>query len=306
MTLQDSPLTLSAVIPTRNRPDDLGKAVASVLSQTRPPDELIVIDQSPGSESEMLVRSMCSGTDRTRLIYVHDTGITGLVEAKRAATAVAAGDIVSFLEDDVILQADFMQEIEGGFLATPDMCGCSGVITNWPRSTGWYLAAHRVFFRGIFHDPRVGIFERALGGAEQLIPCDMLSGGLSAWRRHVFERVAFDTRNDLFMFEDIDFSTRVVRALGHCLYVNPKARLEHRWSEVNRDVHGTRQRRKLVEALTFYKKRRDWPGARRGLMMAMVWWLGDAILQAIRIRSSGPVRGYFRGVIDGMQKPLAT
>ena len=41
-------MRLTAVIPTRNRPVDLGKAVASVLTQTRLPDTLMIVDQSPG------------------------------------------------------------------------------------------------------------------------------------------------------------------------------------------------------------------------------------------------------------------
>lgn len=41
--------TITAVIPTRNRPVDLVKAVASVLSQTRLPDEFMIVDQSPGT-----------------------------------------------------------------------------------------------------------------------------------------------------------------------------------------------------------------------------------------------------------------
>jgi hypothetical protein len=69
-------------------------------------------------------------------------------------------------------------------------------------------------------------------------------------------------------------------------------------------VQGTRQRRKLAEAMVFYKKRGDWPGARFGLVMVMLWWLGEALRQAVTIRSAGPVKGYVRGVIDGVRKPL--
>jgi GT2 family glycosyltransferase len=297
-------MTLSAVIPTRNRPEDLVKAVASVLAQTLPPDELLVVDQSPGDESARLVQAMFPPGSPTRLVYIHDTGITGLVDAKRVAAARAGGDIICFFEDDVILEPDYMAELERGFDSKPDMCGCSGVITNPPKSSALYIAAQRFFFRGIFRDPRLPIFDRALRGADELMPCDVLSGGLSAWRRDVFNHVAFDSKNGFFMFEDMEFSTRIVKALGHHLYVNPRARLEHHFSAVNRDVHGVRQRRKLAEALIFFKKRRDWPGARGGLLMVALWWLGEAFVQTVRLRSAGPVLGYFRGVFDGFRKPL--
>jgi GT2 family glycosyltransferase len=300
-------LAVSVVIPTKNRPDDLALAVASVLSQTKPPSELIVVDQSPGPESENKIRSFFDadgGSGPTRLVYIHDTEIVGLVDAKRVASARAVGDVVCFLEDDVTLEPNYLACIEGGFHSRPDMCGCSGVITNPPRSSPLYRAAHALFFRGIFYDPRVALTARALRGSKDLIPCDILSGGLSCWRKHVFDRVRFDTRNGFFWFEDMEFATRVVRAMGHHLYINPQARLEHHGSPVNRDVHGMRQRRKMTEAVVFYKTRREWPGAHRGLVIALVWWLGEAMLAAVHVRSTGPLSGYVRGVLDGMRKPL--
>lgn len=298
-------LTLSAVIPTKNRAADLGKAVGSILTQTRPADELMVIDQSPGSESSELVHAMVPPGHSTRLVYIHDPSIAGLVDAKRVATTRAAADVICFLEDDIVLEPDYLQHIEDGFLSQPDMRGCSGAISNQPRSSALFVAIHGIFFRGIFHDPRIRIFSRTSKDSTALVRCDVLSGGLSAWRREVFEQVAFDTRNGFFMSEDIEFSTRVVRTYGHCLYVNPRARLAHHWSPVNRDVQNLRQRRKLTEAVTYYKTRRGWPGARAGLSMAMVWYLAEALFQAARFRSPGPLSGYFRGVLDGIRRPLA-
>ena len=149
------PLTLSAVIPTRNRPDDLRQAVRSILWQTRPPEELIVVDQSPGDESEIVVRALFDDNIRTRVVYIHDQTIAGLVAAKHVASKRAKGDVVCFLEDDVMLEPEYIAQVEGGFLELSDMWGCSGIITNPPRSSCAYVIAHTAFFRGIFRDPRV-------------------------------------------------------------------------------------------------------------------------------------------------------
>ena len=294
-------MLITAVIPTRNRPDDLGKAVASVRSQVRPPEEFIVVDQSPGDESRILVEALMSGEERIRLVYVHDSSIAGLVEAKRFAANRAAGDIVCFLEDDVILEPDYIRQIEQGFADLPDMMGCCGIVTNPPPQPAGYEFLFHLFHRGIFRDVRVGLYGRFDGLGHDMIASDVLSGGLSAWRREVFPAVPFDVANGFFMLEDMEFSTRAARHFGPRLYINPNARLEHHWSPANREVLAPRQRRKLTEFIAYYKKRRDLPGATMALLWLLPGLLLEAAFQSLRARSLGPLRGYFAGLRDGFR-----
>lgn len=298
--------SLSAVIPTRNRPADLCRAVASVFVQTQLPDELIVVDQSPGSESRTAVEALFANRSDVRLVYIHDPLVAGLVAAKQLAADRSVCDIVCFLEDDIILEPEFIQEILRGFHDDAHVMGCCGIITNQHGQSAPYVFMHGLFFRGILRDPRAKLFMRGAADGDAMTQCDVLWGGLSAWKREVFESVRFDTRNGFHMLEDIEFSTRVVRHFGHCLYVNRKARLEHHFSPVNRDAHGARQRRKLNEAITFYKKRRTWDGALLGIGLVLVWWLAEAAAQSVRNVSIGPVRGYLLGLADGWRRePLA-
>ena len=293
---------LTAVIPTRNRPSDLAKAVASVLAQTRPPDEFIIVDQSPGDESRLIVESLWPGESRIKLMYIHDTSISGLVEAKQVAASRATGDIVCFLEDDIVLETDYIEQIELGFVRLPEMLGCCGLITNPPHQPPGYAAIFHIFHRGIFKDIRVGLYGHLDGYVSKLIASDKLSGGLSAWRREVFAAVPFDVVNGFHMFEDIDFSTRVARHFGPRLYVNPSARLEHHCSPTNREILGPRQRRKLTECIVYYKKRRNWPWATFSLSWLLLGMLIESLFQSYLSRSFGPVRGYFCGLRDGLAK----
>ncbi|MBK6632558.1 MAG: glycosyltransferase family 2 protein [Betaproteobacteria bacterium] len=293
-------MRLTAVIPTRNRPADLGKAVASVLAQTRLPDTLMIVDQSPGDESRLAVESQLAGGASLRLDYVHDTAITGLVDAKRVAAGRADGDVVCFLEDDIVLEADFFEQIERGFVERPEMLGCCGVVTNLPPLPAFYVTLFHLFHRGMFADRRVGIHGFANGRGQALIASDYLSGGLSAYRREVFAAVPFDTVNELFMTEDIDFSTRAARHFGAHFFINPNARLAHHMSPVNRAAIGARQRRKAREFFVFYKKRRT--GLADG--MAFAWLLCglaiEACFAAARYRRMGALAGFFAGIGDGM------
>ena len=300
------PNSISAVIPTRNRPADLTKAVVSILVQKRLPDALIIVDQSDGNESVDSVNQLFEPESPIELIYVHDPRVSGLVEAKKVASEISGHDIICFLEDDVVLEDTYLENIEQGFLSNPGMLGCSGVITNQPYQSGFYRYMHALFFRGIFKDPRVQIFGQQASDADKhgLVLCDVLSGGLSAWRREVLLSVPFDVGNGFFMFEDIEYSTRVVKKYGHKLYINKNARLEHHMAARNRDPHGYRQQRKLKEAVLFYKKRKHWPGARVGLFSSMLWWLAEAVYQSAKGRRFGPLFGYWRGVYEGITSRL--
>lgn len=293
---------ITVVIPTRNRPDDLSKAVTSILTQTRPPDEFIIVDQSPGNESRIRVESLMSGSERIQLVYIHDPRISGLVDAKRVAAERVDGDIVCFLEDDVILEPDYIEQIEQGFANRPEMLGCCGIITNPPRQPVGYNFFFHLFHRGIFRDVRVGLFGRFDGRGHPLIASKFLSGGMSAWRHEVFLAIQFDVASGFHMFEDIDFSTRVAKHFGPRLYINPNARLEHHWSPVNREVLAPRQRRKLTECIVYYKKRRDWPGAAFALPWLLLGLLFESAFQSFSARTFGPLQGYFAGIRDGFVK----
>jgi GT2 family glycosyltransferase len=297
-------MRLTAVIPTRNRPADLGKAVASVLCQTRLPDTLIVVDQSPGDESRRAVETLLAGGAPLRVDYVHDTAITGLVDAKRVAARRADGDVVCFLEDDIVLEPDYFEQIEQGFAVRPDMLGCCGVVTNLPPLPTFYVGLFHLFHRGMFTDRRVGIHGFAQGRGHALIPSDYLSGGLSAYRREVFEEVPFDTANGLFMTEDIDFSTRAVQYFGERFFINPNARLAHYMSPLNRGTVGARQRRKIREFFVFYKKR-----CRRAVdTVAFAWLLCGLAVEAcfavIRYRHPAALTGFVGGLVDGLRWQL--
>lgn len=293
-------MLITAVIPTRSRAADLEQAVLSLCAQTRLPDELIVIDQSPdNAPRERVLRVLSTRSRGMNVDYVHDPGIAGLVAAKKAAVARAHGDIVCFLEDDVVLEPHYVENIERGFTRNPEMIGSCGIVSNLPPLPPLYFRLFHFFHRGIFHDPRVGVTGVMTGSGHPLIRSEYLSGGLSAYRREAFETVPFDVQNGFFALEDVDFSTRVARAFGARLYINPNARLEHRMSPLNRAQLGARQERKVREFLVFYKKRRAVGASAVDLALLLTGLFLEAAFQAVRQRSVKPLPGYFRGLWRG-------
>ena len=276
----------------------------SICNQTRLPDQLLIIDQSDDNKVKKSINLLVKKYKTINLVYIYDPKILGLVDAKRVSILHASGDIICFLEDDVILEPNYLYEIEAGFIHNPEMIGCCGLITNPPKSSPFYLFLFGIFHWGIFKDPRIGLTDRKIISSEQFIKSDKLSGGASAWRKIVFDTVLFDVKNGFHMFEDIDFSTRVVEYFGPKLFINTKARLAHYYSPFNRDFFGRRQQRKVLESIMYYKKRKDIPWAKASLFCLLCGMFLESLTESIMNISLQSVLGFFLGLYDGVSKKV--
>jgi len=176
-------MKISAVIPTRNRPIDIREAVASLLEQSRCPDELLVIDQSDDLSTQNAVEAMMVDEEDIELVYVYDPTISGLVEAREVSVQHATGDVICFLEDDVVLDNGYIASMEGVFKDYSEILGVCGVVTQGAKTHPVYRLFFHLFHRGIFHDPRVGIHGLVEQAGSDLIQSNYLSGGVSASRR---------------------------------------------------------------------------------------------------------------------------
>lgn len=94
--------TVSVVIPTCDRPDFLREAVASVLRQSLPPHEIIIVDN--GSFA-------LQGSDLPEGVTLLRTEPRiGPSRARNQGAAAASGQLVAFLDDDDWWAEDFLRE----------------------------------------------------------------------------------------------------------------------------------------------------------------------------------------------------
>jgi glycosyltransferase involved in cell wall biosynthesis len=93
MTRRD---TVSAVIPTRHRPDLVLRAVRSALAQQHKDMEVIVVIDGPDARTAAVLNEI---EDR-RLQVIALPEATGAANARNAGVANAAGDWIAFLDDD--------------------------------------------------------------------------------------------------------------------------------------------------------------------------------------------------------------
>ena len=291
--------SIAVVLPTKNRHLDLPIFFDSLIKQSIFPNQVIVIDQSTENLSEELITKKVNTIKSSKLTYIYNTSIKGLVEAKHHSLQYNKSDLICFLEDDVVLEDDFIEKIISGFKLNPKMNGCCGVITNPPVLNKVYEFFFHLFHIGIYKDTRVGIFGYP-SLSQKFLLSDKLSGGLSTWRKEVFSYVFFDLKNKLHYTEDIDISTRVAYFFPNSLFINTHARLAHYFAKSNRSnlliIHST----KIVELIIFYKKRKNIHFSFFDLIWLLVGMFFNLFLKSIYVLSFKPIRAFFYGLYKGI------
>lgn len=102
--------TITAVIPVRNRADVLERALESVRTQERPPDEVVVVDDGSTDGSAELV-------DRrdVRLVRLWRSGVS---TARNEGVAASSAEFVAFLDSDDVWDAGHLRRMAAAIEAT--------------------------------------------------------------------------------------------------------------------------------------------------------------------------------------------
>jgi GT2 family glycosyltransferase len=108
---------ISAVICTRNRPDLIGTAVASVLANTYASFDLLVVDQSDDARTGEAVHQLM--VDHPNLRYLH-TSIPGLSRAYNIGVRETSGELLAFTDDDCVAPPDWLASIAAAFQGDPE------------------------------------------------------------------------------------------------------------------------------------------------------------------------------------------
>lgn len=204
---------VSVVIPTRDRPDLLLETLASVFAQTRPPREVIVVDDGGDGRTAAALEPFLD-----RLILLRSPG-RGVQAARNAGISAASGTWIATLDDDDLYRPDFLELVEPALLdGRADL-----VVTDHRKFTG-RPEEGRVMVRtnGELVPPRYwdGIAQPLPGspwsyvGAfpiERLLRFNTFYPSTMVLRKTLVERVGgFDPAVFGIKAEDLDFTLRAL------------------------------------------------------------------------------------------------
>ena len=197
--------SVAAIVPTRDRAALCARAVASVLAQTRPPDEVVVVDDGSEDGTAELLRA------RFAEVEVLETPPRGVSAARNRGIRATSSEWLAFLDSDDEWLPEKLETQVAALNAAPDFRLCHSD-EIWIRNGRRVNPRRRHRKRGGF------IFRHCL-------PLCAISPSAAVVHRSLFERVGlFD--ETLPICEDYDLWLRIC-ARWPVLYVDRPLVIKH-------------------------------------------------------------------------------
>ena len=292
-------MRFSIVIPTKNRPDELRKIFASLMIQTKLPEQIIIIDQS---SHDKIIKNELKSILKNKKIefnYLCNNKIKGLVEAKFYSLNYCNYEIISFFDDDIVLQPDYIEKVNFAFQNNPKIIGANGIILNMPKKNFLQRFFFKITHQGIFNDNRYEVVNSINKNNSEPQLVNTLSGGLSSWRKEVFKKVSFDIKNHFHSYEDKEFSIRVNKNFPNGMYVIPKAKLKHFHSKINRKAAIKLIKMNVFEIILIYKKNRKISFLGLDLILLLISIMAKVLLRSMLNFQIGEIKSFILGFKDG-------
>ena len=300
--------SLSLIICTYRRPLQVQELLRSLAQQTTLPDEVLVIDGSPDTETETVVQANQAETGLPSLLYYQvPPQERGLTRQRNYGIARAAGNIVAFLDDDTIPEPTYFTEVLACFQRHPAAAGIGGYIVD--PETSWQRVAPTQPLQ--WDRYRFGTWERRLEYRRRLrrllrldsplppgwmppaghglpvgyLPPDgedyqveFIMGGASTWKCHILLTHKFSRYFEGYgLYEDLDYCIRASREGP--VYLCTRARLAHHHApsgRPNQFDYGV-----MVVRNGWFVWRRRWPSPAG--VDCVRWWAVTLLLSACRL-----------------------
>lgn len=288
-------LRLAYVVPTKDRPDDLGKLLDSIRAQTQLPHQVIVVD---GSDPD--VRHVTERYPDLPITYVREMP-PSLARQRNAGMAALADDITvaGYLDDDIVMEPDATEKMMAFWAnAEADVGGAAFSIINQPK-----VIRESVLKFFLMHGSEPGRvmpsgFAAFIPYVTETIETEWLYGGATIWRRAVINDIRFDEWYDGYGYlEDLDYSYRVSRRWK--LFVTGDARVWHFSAEKSLDKQYELGRQQTFNRLYFIRKMKTFSAP------AVAWALFGLVFLALLALARHRDRPRYRRILGNVRGIVA-
>jgi len=256
-------MKFALVICTYRRPVSLLNLLQSVKRQTLYPDEILIVDGSDNEETkQLLMGNSFKNLDYFQVPAEH-LGLTRQRNygVQRVSDAM---EVICFLDDDVVLEHNYFEEIKKTFELSEEIIGVGGIAINenkWSKKiSGLKYNKYSYFeFEGyVYPEAQRNIVRNYLGLQSNVSPgkmpefshgktcgfpingeiyeVDLLVGMSMSFRKKIIDSIKFSTYFEGYgLYEDADFSIRALKYGKNV--INTKVQLSHFHNPSGRPNH---------------------------------------------------------------------
>ena len=214
--------TISVLIATYRRSNDLLRCLAALQNQTHRPDEILVVVREDDTETRARLCDVALNLLPIRILTV---SVPGVVAARNAGLDACHTDILAIIDDDTSPHGDWLHRVMQNFRNDPALGGLGGRDRCFD-GTAFDEHQEPVVGKIQWFGRTIGNHHRGFGDLREV---DVLKGANMSYRSKAIADIRFDPRlkgNGAQPSEDFCFSV-AVKSKGWKLAYDPLAVVDH-------------------------------------------------------------------------------
>lgn len=240
------PMRVSFVVPTFRRPDVLRSTLTALLQVDYAAEdyEVVVVDDGSGDATADVVSALAANDTRIRY---HPQQNSGVATARNNGARAATGELLIFLDDDMLVQSDHIR----AHIAVRERYGDCLVNGHWEFSDATRRSLEQTPFgryRLVLEDEVRERFDRIELGQGRSEVTSVTAANLGISARTFAALGGFDERFPYAGYEDQEFSYRA-REAGHRFIYDRAIQLGHNDERVTLEQFARRYQRGAVTAV---------------------------------------------------------
>jgi GT2 family glycosyltransferase/2-polyprenyl-3-methyl-5-hydroxy-6-metoxy-1,4-benzoquinol methylase len=199
--------TASVIVVSWNRSADLRLALEAIFAQTRPPRDVIVVDNASTDDAAAVAASFPA----VKLIR-NDSNLGFAAANELGLQAAGTADYVALVNNDALLAPDWIEKLVDFLEAHPDAAAAGGKQYFWnDENPAWSRANHYYSYTSIDTDD--GYPQAQLDTPDEPREVATLSGAAVMIRRRAIDEVGAPFLDPIFFayYEETDFFSRALR-----------------------------------------------------------------------------------------------
>jgi glycosyltransferase involved in cell wall biosynthesis len=238
MSIAEAKPRFTVAIPTFERPTYLGRAVRSVLVQTRVPDEVLVVHRRDDSETVSTFNALLNLPHGNLLRFVA-VDEPGFLPPIWQAVQNCSGDVIVLLDDDAEAHRDWLERLSA-FYVDPSIGGVGGRYVNYSNGVRQCLPSADVAGKLYWYGRFVGNMYKDFRPGHP-VSVDCLIGGNMSYRVSLAKEClpARVLNHNVAFHWELDMALKI-KKLGYRIVYEPGAVVDHH--SAPRNISGMRTR----------------------------------------------------------------